>query len=286
MAWRPAALRKTDFSPENMFSIGEFSKISGLSVKTLRFYHDEGVLVPSTVDPDSGYRYYDLRNAETARVIVELKNLEFSLAEIREILAQHEDESDILAHLERRKHELGALIRRHRDLVLSLDRIISRESEARRTMQNSTFEVEEKTLEPQLVAGVRMTGKYSDCGKGFAQIGRSLGRFIAGNAFCLYYDAEYRPDDADLEACFPVRPPKKEASGISVRELPGGRCVSLLHKGPYDQLGRSYAKILDYAHEKRYEVQLPTREIYIKGPGLIFKGNPNKYLTEIQMLIS
>src|SRR5687767_6486116 len=125
-----------------MFSIGEFSKISGLSVKTLRFYHDEGILVPSAVDPDSGYRYYDLRNAEKARVIVELKNLEFSLVEIKEILAQHDDESDIHSHLERRKQELRERIGRDRDIVKSLDRIISQESEARRTMKNSTFEVE------------------------------------------------------------------------------------------------------------------------------------------------
>jgi DNA-binding transcriptional MerR regulator/effector-binding domain-containing protein len=268
-----------------MYSIGEFSKISGLSIKTLRFYHDEGILVPSAIDPNSGYRYYDRHNADTARVIVALRDLEFSLAEIKEILARHEDESDILAHLERRKHELGELIRRHRGLMKSLDRIITQESEARQTMQNSKFEVEEKVLEIQLIAGVRMKGKYSDCGRGFAQIGRALGRFIAGKPFCLYYDGEYRPDDADLEAAFPVRRPKQETTGIAVRELPGGRCVSLLHKGPYDQLGRSYAKILDYVRAKKYDVQLPTREVYIKGPGMIFKGNPNKYLTEIQMLI-
>ena len=71
---------------------------------------------------------------------------------------------------------------------------------------------------------------------------------------------------------------------IAVRELPGGRCVSLLHRGPYDQLGRSYASVLEYVRGKGYEVVLPTREIYHKGPGMIFRGNPKNYLTEIQML--
>ena len=76
-----------------------------------------------------------------------------------------------------------------------------------------------------------------------------------------------------------------EAEGISVRELPGGRCVALLHKGPYDQLGRSYSKILEYIKQKGYQTILPSREVYLKGPGMIFRGNPKKYLTEIQILI-
>ncbi len=77
----------------------------------------------------------------------------------------------------------------------------------------------------------------------------------------------------------------KQVDGISIRELPGGRCVSLLHKGPYEQLGRSYEKILEFVKVQGYEMQTPSREIYLKGPGMIFKGNPKKYLTEIQMLL-
>jgi effector-binding domain-containing protein len=92
---------------------------------------------------------------------------------------------------------------------------------------------------------------------------------------------EYRPHDADLEACMPFRKPKAEVPGISIRELPGGRCVSLMHKGPYDQLGRSYARVLDYVRVKGLNPQLPSREVYHKGRGMIFKGNPQKYLTEI-----
>ena len=151
-------------------------------------------------------------------------------------------------------------------------------------MQKSTFEVEEKVLEPMLIAGVRMKGKYSDCGKGFAKIGKALGRYLCGKPLNLYYDGEYREEDADLEACIPVRK-QVEVEGISVRELPGGKCVALLHQGPWDELGRSYTKILDYVKQKGYETLLPTREVYLKGPGMIFRGNPKKYLTEIQILI-
>jgi effector-binding domain-containing protein len=151
-------------------------------------------------------------------------------------------------------------------------------------MAESSFEIEEKMVDPVLMAAVRFKGKYADCGKGFGRISRSLGRQIRGKPFLLHYDREYREDVADFEACLPVRS-GKPADGISVREFPGGRCVSLLHQGPYSELGRSYARVLEYVHKKGYEVRIPTRELYLKGPGMIFKGNPKGYLTEIQMFL-
>jgi effector-binding domain-containing protein len=150
--------------------------------------------------------------------------------------------------------------------------------------QNTNFEVEERTVGPMLIAGVRMRGKYSECGTGFAKIGRNFGRWIAGKPLLLHYDSEYKAEDADFEACMPVKR-SAAVAGVSVRDLPGGRIVALMHRGPYDQLGRSYAKILDYVRQKGLRVALPTREVYVKGPGMLFRGIPKNYLTEIQMLI-
>ncbi|UCH65424.1 MAG: GyrI-like domain-containing protein [Ignavibacterium sp.] len=100
----------------------------------------------------------------------------------------------------------------------------------------------------------------------------------------LYYDGEYKEKDADFEPCFPVRK-GSNTDNISVRELPGDKCVSLIHKGPYDNLTESYKKIYAYTNEKGYKLKLPTREVYLKGPGMIFKGNPNNYITEIQFML-
>ena len=267
-----------------MLRIGEFSRATGFSVKTLRFYHQKGLLVPCCVDDQTGYRYYDHHNLERARVVAQLRKMELPLDQIKEILEHCEDQSDVLDYLTRHKQTIEAKIRRYQNVVIALDQIIANQWEARTAMRNSSFEVEEKVLAPMLVAGVRFQGKYSDCGRGFAKIGKALGRFISGKPFCLYYDGEYREDDADVEACMPIRQ-RKEVQGISCRELPGGRCLALLHQGPYDQLKRSYAKILEHVERNSYEVILPTREVYLKGPGMIFRGKPAKYLTEIQMPI-
>jgi effector-binding domain-containing protein len=206
------------------------------------------------------------------------------VSEIREILARTDDDADLLEAMQRQRALIDQKIRSYRQLVGSLDKFIAQEREVRQIMASASYEVVEKVVEPVLVAGVRMKGKYSDCGKGFARIGRTLGRQIRGKAFLLHYDSEYHEDDADFEACMPIRA-GKPVDGISVRELEGGRCVSLIHKGPYNELGGSYAKIFEFIHEKGYEPLAPTREIYHKGPGMIFKGNPKNYLTEIQVLI-
>jgi DNA-binding transcriptional MerR regulator/effector-binding domain-containing protein len=267
-----------------MFSIGEFSTITGLTVKTLRFYQEEGVLIPSCVDDQTGYRYYDAGKVEIARVIAQLRKLEFPLAAIAEILRECDDDNDLLAQLESRRAGIADKLRQYKETKGTLDQIISAIQKTRSAMSDASLQVTEKTLEPMLIAGVRMRGKYSECGQGFRQVGRMFGRHICGPPMMLIYDTEFKENDADFEACMPVR--KGESTGeVQVRELPGGRCVSVLHKGPYDECGRSYERLLTFIKEKGYETTTPCREVYIKGPGMIFKGNPKNYLTEIQMMV-
>lgn len=264
------------------FSIGEFSTITGLSVKTLRFYHEKGILLPSSVDEATGYRFYNEAKIEKARVIMRLRAMEFSIEDIAAVVHGCDDETDILNYLERQKKTLQQQIRKDRDVVRSLSEIIIRESEAKQILARNKFTVEDKNVEPLVIAGIRMKGRYDECGAAFARLGKAVGRYLCGKPLCLYYDGEYRENDADFEPCFPVR---KEVAvdGISSRTLSGARCLSLMHRGRYDQLGRTYAKILDHVSEHGLKISLPTREIYIKGPGMIFKGNPRNYLTEIQL---
>lgn len=267
-----------------MYNIGEFSTISGIPVRTLRFYHEERLLVPAAVDAETGYRSYDERNLEVANVIMGLRGLEFSLNEIREILFGASDDADILAHLERQREEIAGRLQHFQNVVKRIDDIIHQQREARemQKMADSIFEIEERNVQPLMVAGVRMIGRYSEIGPGLGTLCKRLGRHIAGKPMCMYYDGEYRKDDANFEPCVPVGK-KIEADGISIRELAAQRCVTLVHRGPYEELRHSYARIMKYVKDRGYEVTLPTREVYLKGPGMIFRGNPKKYLTEIQL---
>jgi DNA-binding transcriptional MerR regulator/effector-binding domain-containing protein len=268
-----------------MFSIGEFSKISGLSVKALRLYHEQELLVPEVVDENSGYRYYDFKSIERARVITLLRQMMFSLDEIKNILESGGDDSDALSFLENHKARLENKIREMKEAQFSLDRLIQTEKEAKLLLSQNNFQIEEKTLEPQLIAGIRMKGKYSDCSQSFARLGRAMGWNISGKPLNLYFDTEYKEDGADFESCFPIKKQKSAADGISVRKLEGGPAVTLLHKGPYERISNTYAKIFSYINEKGLQAVTPSRESYIKGPGMIFKGRPSAYLTEVQVLV-
>jgi DNA-binding transcriptional MerR regulator len=221
-----------------VFTIGDFSKVTGLTVKTLRFYREKKLLAPSCVDDQTGNRYYDRSKIETALVIAHLRSLDLSLEEIGEILRTARDDADLLEVMNRQKAVLGAKLRRYREVVRSLDQFLNQEEQARRIMTQTSFQIEEKSTGPMRVAAIRLKGRYAACGAAFGRISKRFGRHIRGKPLLLHYDAEFREDDADFEAYLPIQG-GQPVDGISVRELPGGRCVPLLHKGPYEHLGRS-----------------------------------------------
>jgi effector-binding domain-containing protein len=271
-----------------MFTIGEFSKITGLTIKALRLYHEKGIIEPHAVDPRTGYRYYDHQDAEKARVLRLLKGMMLGLDEIAEILNACGDDADTVEILRRHRARLESRLDDLRIAKRRVDSILISEQEAITMTKSTDNEIVEKHIPDIRIAGIRWKGRYGDTGQYLGRLGRAVGRHIAGKPFNLYYDEEYKEEDADVESCFPVREGReiKAPNDVSIRLLRGRRVVSLVHKGPYDQLGRSYERIAAYLKEKSYKVIGPPREIYVKGPGFIFKGNPKNYLTEIQFPVA
>lgn len=265
-----------------MYSIGEFSRLTALTVKTLRHYHERGLLVPTVVDQKTGYRYYSQANAERARIIRALKQLEFSLDDIESILADCREDSDAMTFLEEQRQVIESKLLRYQEIRNTLDSVLAMEKAAK-TMSN-TFEVEEKTLAPQLIAGIRGRGPYSECADRFKQLGRAFGFGLAGKPGNLIFDTEYKEHDADFESYFPIKK-SKQVAGIDVRTLPEVRVLSLVHQGPYDSIHVTYARLLSLLKSRGHSATIPSREVYIKGPGMIFKGNPKSYLTEVQIPI-
>lgn len=267
-----------------MFSIGECSRITGLSVKALRLYHEKGLLVPHTVDEASGYRYYSSEDVAKARVIRRLRDMELSIADIQTILEYGEDDELSLETLTKHQEELNHKIKQYSTVVKSIHQFIQQEQEARRIMNEAKFEVEMKQVEDRIIAGKRYVGKYSECVPVFGELCRKTGWLANGAPFNLYYDDEFKEDGAQIECCVPLKN-EKAIAGLDVRLLPGGKALSLMYQGPYEEIGCAYEKIMGYAKKNGLQWIVPIREIYHKGPGMIFRGNPKKYLTEIQLMM-
>ena len=100
------------------YQIGDFSRICRLSIKTLRYYHEFGILLPSDVDHDSGYRYYDETALEKARIISDLRAMDFSLHEIKEILTNYTDDSELTEFLAKKAGEIDQKIARYAEIQM------------------------------------------------------------------------------------------------------------------------------------------------------------------------
>jgi len=85
-----------------MLSIGEFSQVTRLSVKALRLYHEKGILVPGSVNLRSKYRYYGSRDVERALIVRRLRELGFSLQEIKEIVGGCQDDAQIADYVQKK----------------------------------------------------------------------------------------------------------------------------------------------------------------------------------------
>ena len=116
------------------------------------------------------WRAEDSSKVELARVVVGLREREFPLADIAEILSRYDDESDLLDYLERQRQFIEERLSHYRRIGATLDTILSQQREARKVMRQSTFQVVEKSLTQQLIAAIRIKGKYCDCGQAFGRI--------------------------------------------------------------------------------------------------------------------
>ncbi len=266
-----------------MLSIGELSRVTQLSVKALRLYHEKGILIPNKIDMGSKYRYYHRSAVEKGLIIHKLKTMGFSLQEIKEILEQCTDDGQLAAHVERRLLEVEDKINQFRQLQTHLSsflRNVENEKMDTPIIANPLHGVERIRVPDTLICGIRFKGRYSEVGPRFAQLFKQCGRWVAGKPFSLYYDNDYKEEGADIEACIPVKK-EMDLPGIHCRTMAGCESITLIHQGPYPELGRSYMRVFEYCREYGLTAQLPYREHYLKGPGMIFKGNAGKYLTRI-----
>jgi effector-binding domain-containing protein len=197
-------------------------------------------------------------------------------------LKNHSEDSDILQVLARRKECIDAKIARYNEALEKIELFMKTTKQYNLNESNGT--VLEKTIDDMIFAGHRYKGRYQDMGKALSIVGRAMGRFISGPAMSLDYDGEYVEDSADIEAGFQVSGNIKR-KGVESRVLKGGKDVTIMHYGPYETLGRSYTEAFSHINEKKYKILVPCRVLYHKGPGMIFRGNPEKYITEIQIFV-
>lgn len=144
--------------------------------------------------------------------------------------------------------------------------------------EKRTFEIAE--VPAQRVAYIRYKGRYDEVGDYLKKLFRSIGGNAAGKPFALYYDETFKAEDAEIEVCVPVKK-AVEKGEVSSRVLEAGEHLITTHIGAYDTITQTYEAMKAEIARRQIRTSVPIREVYEKGPGMIFKGDPDSYRTVI-----
>jgi len=211
-----------------MFRIGEFSRIAGVTIDTLRHYDTLGLLKPEKVDPFTGYRYYSAKQLQSLNRILALKEVGFSLEEVARILQAeptHEELRGMLkAQLARAENEIQTARERH-------ERILTRLNTLNLEENMPAYEVTLKPVEELTVAAIREVVPTIEqmpqrCGVMFDTIAGWLrtNNLPIGAAMTIYYNEGFVRENIDTECAFiiPDASPVKSAipaSLITIRQI-------------------------------------------------------------------
>lgn len=266
-----------------MIRIGDFSKLSRVSIKTLRFYDDKELLNPIHVDEWTGYRYYSFEQLPRLNRILALKDLGFSLGEIGELLDEDVSLEQLRGMLRVRQSEAQKRLHEEQE---RLGRIEARLKQIELEDKMSEYDVIIKQVEPITVACMRDTiPSYSQQGA----LWKALEGYLAmhrvrpnGPCFTMYLDEEYKESDVDAMVCEPINMDLTESSRVKVQQLPGVETmVCAVHHGPFTTISEAHNAIHKWIEDNGYRVNGPEREIYL-NPAKGGSQTDPKTVTEIQ----
>jgi DNA-binding transcriptional MerR regulator len=260
-----------------MHGIGEFSRLCQIPVKTLRYYDAIGLLRPARVQSQTGYRCYAARQLEQVNRILALKDIGFSLREIRMLLAERVPPDQVRAMLREKLQHLEQGVNQARArLARAAARLESLDHDGYAGAQ----EVAVRHLRPRLVATVRDTlGSHEECARLFDELFRRTrehpGRRPRG--------AVWHTCAAGAVECeaFVVLPARIDcAEGVSLHEVPAQHVASLVYRGDQEYLP-AYRAIRAWLARSGAAIIGPKREIYLED------GGPDtESVTEIQFPIA
>ena len=266
-----------------MIRIGDFSKLSHVSVKTLRYYDEVDLLKPLEVDQQTGYRLYAHHQLARLNRILALKDLGFSLNEIKSLLEEDLPHEKLQAMLQMREAEITKQLAVE---IERLERVRARLKQIEQENTMSDYEVIIKSVEALQVASMR---NIVPTPPKQGQLWQKLDGYLAmhrvrpeGACLTIYHDDEYKETDLDVEVCEPINVPLKESANVKVQTLPAeAQMACTVHHGPFISIDKAYAALFKWISENGYRISGPCREVYIR-PAKHGSQTDKNTVTEIQ----
>ena len=260
-----------------LYKIGMFAAMNHVTAKTLRFYEEQGLIMPALIHPETGYRYYTLSQMAVLHQITALKLAGFTLEEIARINSGANEEAVLL----KKKSELLAKISDLTRQIAMVDGYLSK----KKTSLSAPVLV--KTIPETTVAFMRIRLESYDClfdrmpemGVLMEKAGCSCA--LPEYCFTNYLEPGYKDGDILVEICESVVEAKKETGDLHFKALPEIQAACVFHKGSYRTFSESYEVVLRYIEENGYEIVGKIRESYIDG--VWNKDDESEWLSEIQV---
>jgi DNA-binding transcriptional MerR regulator/effector-binding domain-containing protein len=246
-----------------LFPIGDFSRMTHLSVKALRHYHDVGLLDPVEIDPTSGYRFYEASQVPVAQVIRRFRDLGMPIEEVKAVLRAPDVASRnavIVAHLERMESQLEDT----QSTVVSLRTLLERPStpmaiEYRSVPATGAVAI----IEAVSVEGIDEWGMaaFSEL---YAQLG-AAGVAPSGPSGALFSAELFEDEYGEVVAFVPVARDPEVSGRVARFEVPAAELAIALHRGAASQIDQTYGALGTYVVERELGVEGPIREYYLVG---------------------
>ncbi len=259
-----------------MLRIGEFARLSRVSIRMLRHYDEVGLLPPAHVDPETGYRYYRTSQLRTLNRIIVLRDLGFSIRDIARSV--HGDgeldgrrEQDLLAELEKATAQLTAL--RARQAVPDADVVI-------------------RTVPPERVATLT-----APAGTDVEDLFNALESFVAEHQARADRPPMTLLEESSVTVAVPVRAavPERRLTGpydVRMRSLPATTMACSVHNGSYAGLADELQRMVEFLIRTGRRPGGPLREVYLRFGAdaslrlppthLVDETDPG-YVTELQV---
>jgi len=262
-----------------LLRIGEFSTLTRLSARMLRYYDANGVLTPAATDDATGHRFYAASQVREATLIRQLRDVGFSVSAIAALLPLRDDPDTLGRALAVQRDQLIADAEAARRRIAEIDRLISQTN--RRAIM---AEITVTTHPAQRVVALRTTiDTYADEHKAWIaamEAIRAQGIPLAsGLCGATFHDLEYREADIDIEVWEPVGPDAVAAEPLTIRELPEQKVAVATFRGGYDQFGPVNEQLAEYITSSGLEFAGPMYNRYIVGPA--DTQNTDEYVTEV-----
>jgi len=244
-----------------MLTIGAFSQMSHVSIKALRFYDEIGLLKPTHVDGDNGYRYYAASLLPRLNRILFLKDLGFSLDEIGKLLKGDLPLSSVRRML---RQQLKARERKICDEQRRLARVKTWLTQLEHAGRLPDYEITIKQVAPRWVASMRNPlDSYADAGHLLAELDGYLRRQgTSGQHGAIWHACTGREQKIDCEALVFLREPVPGSQRVRVYELPASSMAAVIHQGSDETCARAYQAARSWIESQGHAVVGPNRELY------------------------